>query len=232
MALAPNFVIWAFLLASTITVSGGLIWLAYHREMLWLLRRLLIADVVAAWLIYCVAYQTYWLYLGHASLLGGSLSVSILWGAIGLYVLMRVFPPIVRRPDLILVVVLATWGWVIGAGFDYIEQMQHDEQQLASPELVLADTASLLRPLERALVLTGLSPEVRILVGDILQRHREGQPPEPAQTSILRLVGLDPILNRYERDLAKLRTYQWTQIGLLAMVLLLWGFGHMPREER
>jgi hypothetical protein len=39
------------------------------------------------------------------------------------------------------------------------------------------------------------------------------------------------VREHYRLDLAKLRTYQWVQAGLLAVALLLWAFGHPPPRD-
>ena len=229
--LAPNFVIWAFLLGAMLTITGGMLWLGWHDRVAWLLRRAHIGDAVAAWLLYGAVYQTWWLATGRGGLLGGPWAALALWVVLSVYVLLRATPVGRSRPNLPLALVLICWAWAIGAGFDYVSAMAHDAARLEqAADALLSAEGPALRPLERAQVLTRLRDDHRRLIRRVVALRQAGTPLDDVQAALMRLEGFPALRREYDRDLAKLRTYQWVQVGLLAVVMLLWGFGRLPGQ--
>ena len=145
---------------------------------------------------------------------------------------MRLIPASRARPTLLLAIMVLAWAWVIGAGFDYIRDMEADREVLQqSPDALLVQRAENLMPLHRALLLTRLEENFREHVAQLLALQQAGKPIDVAQAGIARLEIFPILLRQFELDLAKLYTYQWMQLVLLAVALLLWGFGRMPEFE-
>lgn len=230
--LAPNFVIWAFLLGAILTISGGMLWLGWHDRVAWLLRRAHIGDTVAAWLLYGAIYHTWWLAVGRGGLLDGPWAALALWGVLVLYTVLRATSLARTRPNLLLALVLICWAWAIGAGFDYVSAMERDAARLERDVgALLSAEGPALRPLERGLVLTRLQADDRQLTRRVVTLRRAGAALDVVDVTLMRLEGIPALRREYARDLAKLRTYQWVQVGLLAVVMLLWGFGRLPGQE-
>jgi hypothetical protein len=131
-----------------------------------------------------------------------------------------------------LALMLVCWAWVIGAGFDFVSAMEQDAARLERDVgALLAAQGPALRPLERGLALTRLPAEFRELTRRVVALRRAGAPLDAVNAALMRLEGIPALRREYARDLAKLRTYQWVQVGLLAVVMLLWGFGRLPGQE-
>jgi hypothetical protein len=139
-------------------------------------------------------------------------------------------------------VAVLLWAALIAAGQRYVQETEADAALLAErPQAVLSADAPDLRPLWRALLLTRLEAPQRDATLRVLAalqgavqpeaRQPEAQPPHPALLGAYRIAHVPRVLEHYRYDLAKLRTYLWLQAGLLLVVLLVWGFGHLPEWE-
>lgn len=233
MALAPYFAPWAFALGAMLAVSLGLAWLVSRRAIRVILGGMLLSDMIAYWITYAAAYQSIMVVAaGHGVLLGPTWGAYVLWVVLGGYALLRLLPAMGRRPTLLLGLMVLVWGWVIGAGFQYIEEMERDATVLESGGAsLLAGQPSSLAPLHRALLLTRLEPYQAEATRELLQQRQAGETVDRAVAGVARLELFPGLRRRYAQDLTKLRTYQWVQIALLGTLLLLWGFGRMPEQE-
>lgn len=241
LSLAPNFVPWAAIGATLLLIAGGVAWLVLHDPMLRVLRRLWLADLVAAWLLYAAGYHLVFLERLRP-VLGRPLALWLLCAGLGAYVLLRRLPTPLRRPEVALWVAVLLWAALIAAGQRYVQETEADAALLAErPQAVLSADAPDLRPLWRALLLTRLEAPQRDATLRVLAalqgavqpeaRQPEAQPPHPALLGAYRIAHVPRVLEHYRYDLAKLRTYLWLQAGLLLVVLLVWGFGHLPEWE-
>lgn len=243
MSLSPTFVLWAALFYSLLLIAGAVGWLTIHTTLLRLLRRLWLADLVAGWLAYAAAYHLAFLTFGPQRGLvtgfdaagrpaGAPVAVWVLCGLLGLYALLRVLPTPLRRPELLFMLGAFTWALVIAAGFPFIDRVAAAQALLRDhPAQVLEGAHPDLAPLRRALQIARLDEETRNLTARTLATLESGRPLDPAALATFRLRGLPALLKDYDRALAKLRTYQWLQIALLALTLLAWGYGRPPRWE-
>lgn len=237
MALAPYFAPWAFALGAMLLVSLGLIWLVSRQTIRVMLGGMLLSDTIAYWVAYAAAYQSIVVVAGgHGVLLGAAWGGWVLWAVIGAYGLLRLLPATRRRPTLLLGLMVLVWAWVIGAGFQYIEDMERDAAALREPGApLLSEPPASPTPLHRALLLTRLEAYQADATRELLQQRQSGETVDRAMAGVARLELFPELLRLYEQDLTKLRTYQWVQIFLLATLLLLWGFGRLPEgaeEER
>jgi hypothetical protein len=227
MALAPDFVLWAFAGGAFLLVFAGSAWLVWPEWLEAIFRRLWMADGVAAWL---ASALTHFLVLttggGHPRALGDPLAWRALGAGLAIWCALRVVPSPLRRPAVLLGLALALWAWAIGAGYVFLAGMEADATRLREfPDAVLAPAPGEPMPLSRAALFARLNPETRSLLDQVLERLGRGEPLEPGLRAAARERLVAPLREHYARDLARLRVYQWLQIGLLATVLLAWGFG-------
>lgn len=232
MALAPYFAPWAFALGAMLLVSLGLAWLVSRQLIGALLGGMVLSDAVAYWIGYAAAYQSIAVVAaGHGVLLGAAWGGWVLWLVVGAYALLRLLPVTRRRPTLLLGLMVLVWAWVIGAGFQYIEDMERDAAAMQRPGAhLLTGQPSALTPLHRALLLTRLEGFQAEATRELLAQRQSGESVDRALAGAARLELFPGLLRLYEQDLTRLRTYQWVQIALLATLLLLWGFGRLPEQ--
>lgn len=231
MSLAPNFVLWALICFTLLLIAGAIAWLVLHDPLVRLLRHLWLADLAAAWLAYAAGYHLAFLPAWRL-VLGRPLAVWTLCGALALYLALRRLPTPLRRPEALFALAVLTWAGVIAAGFRYVEQTAADAALLAErPAAVVTTAAPDLRPLRRALLLTRIDAPTRQATADVLSMLEGAAPADPALLAAYRLSRVPRLLDFYRRDLVKLRTYQWLQTALLAVLLLLWGYGRVPDWE-
>ena len=96
---------------------------------------------------------------------------------------------------------------------------------------VLTGAPATLTPLHRALLLSHLEGYQADVARELLAQRQSGESLDRAMAGVARLELFPGLLRLYERDLTRLRTYQWVQIALLGTLLLLWGFGQLPAQE-
>jgi hypothetical protein len=232
MALAPYFAPWAFALGAMLLVSVGLAWLVGRRAIRAMMGGMLLSDVIAYWIAYAAAYQSIAVVAaGHGILLGAAWGGWVLWCVLGGYALLRLLPATRRRPTLLLGLMVLVWAWVIGAGFQYIDDMERDAAAMQQPGAhLLTGQPFSLTPLHRALLLTRLEGYQAEATRELLQQRQSGENVDRATAGVARLELFPGLLRLYEQDLTRLRTYQWVQIALLGTLLLLWGFGRLPEQ--
>jgi hypothetical protein len=224
-------VLWAAIAGVLLLIAGVIAWLLLHGPLLRVLRRLWLSDLAAAWLAYAAGYHLLFLpqfrpVLGEAPALWG------LGAALSLYALLRVLPGPWRRPELLLALAVLSWGGVLAAGQQYVDETAADAALLAEqPAAVLNPLAPQLRPLRRALLLSRLDADTRAATEKALALLQGAVAPHPDDLTLFRVAHLPVLRELYARDLAKLRTYQWVQAALLFAVLLLWAFGTVPDWE-
>ena len=237
MSLAPYYVLWAVTFFTIALINGGIAWLFIHRAMIRLLRRLWLSDLVLIWLGYAAVYHLIFLDV-YRSVLGEPYALWTLCGLIGLYLALRRAPTPLRRPERMFVLVIMIWALAIAAGYRFIDESDADAALLAErPKSVLQFPPAgpaMLSPLRRALLLSRLDAQsreetVRVLIA--LSASPPADAPEQALLSAYRINTVPVLLELYERDLTRLRTYQWIQIALLAAVLLVWVYGRVPDWE-
>jgi len=232
LSLTPNYVLWAAICFTLLLITAAMAWLAWPEPLRRVLRRLSLGDVVAVWLGYAALYHLS--VLDALRVVGGEpWALWLLWGALGLYVLLRRLP--LRRPELHFALAVLAWAGVIAAGQQYVQETAADAAALATqPQAVLqpaAPGAPALRPLQRVLLLTRVDAATRDATLAMLATLERGVQPDAAARATFRLERVPMLLDHYQRDLARLRTYEWLQMGLLAVVLLLRAFGHLPEWE-
>jgi hypothetical protein len=231
LSLIPTFVLWAAIAGALVLIGGSAAWLVAPAPLRRLLGRLWPADLVALWLAYAAAYHLAFLD-AFRLVLGRPWAVWMLCGALGGYVLLRRLPTPLRRPDVLFVLAVTLWAGVLAAGWRYVAEVERDAALLAEqPRAVLDAAAPRLEPLRRALLLTRLEPEARAATVQVLRQLEGSAPADEDALTVYRLGHLPRVREHYRLDLAKLRTYQWVQAGLLAVALLLWAFGHPPPRD-
>jgi hypothetical protein len=228
LSLSPTFVLWAAIFCALLLIAGAVLWLVRHEALQRLLRRLWLGDVVAGWLLYAALYHLVFLERFRL-VLGRPLALWLLLAALGGYGLLRRLPTPLRRPGVAFAAAVLVWSGVIVAGQRYVQETWADAALLATqPQAVLSLDAPRLRPLRRVVLLSRVEPELRDATLRVLAMLERAVPPDTATLSAYRLSRLPELVDNYQHDLAKLRTYQWLQGGLLAVMLLLWGFGRVP----
>lgn len=229
MILAPYYVVWAFTVATLLGMTIGLVWLVFHQPAARLVAAFWPADGVALWVGYAALYHTLFFFFGRSrGMLADPPGLLIVWGLLSAYLLLRLPPWPFARRTAALALALVSWGFCIGAGYQFIDVLERDGAALNSrPGQILASAADLI-PLRRAAALIRLPPEPRAEVARLLARLESGRPLAPQTVALARSVLFPQLLEHFRRDLAKLRTYQIFQILLLGGVLLVWGFGTRP----
>ncbi len=228
MSLAPYYVLWAVIFYTFVLLSGVVAWLVVPEAIIRLARRVWLGDLVAVWLAYAAAYHLFYLQAYRAAL-GQPYALWALCAFLALHWLLRrvSLPP--RGPEALFALAVIVWALVIAGGFRYIDETAADATLLRErPQAVLKIAAAELSSLRRGLLFSRLDADTRTSTARVLASLAGGDTPDPALLSAFRVQGLPTLLAHYERDLARLRTYQVLQIGLLAVMLLLWGFGRMP----
>jgi len=226
--LSPYFVLWGVSFIGLFAVGAGVLWAFFHLPLRRLGAALWICDLVAAWLLTAT--------LAHLGQFGywreGFGAPHALWAlmiSLGLLVLLRLLPTPLRRPNTLFILSILVWGALLIAGENFLEQMEEDHSRLSrNPQSLLADPSTARSLLARALLLRRIEQPVRESTEKALAILRKSdQAGDPGQAALVafRLHTLPSLLERYERELVRLHTYQWLQIGLLLALLLVWGLG-------
>ncbi|MCH8883269.1 MAG: hypothetical protein IIA41_07200 [SAR324 cluster bacterium] len=231
MAIAPNFALWAFVSGSIGLLSAALMWLVLPEWLAAVVRRLWLADAIAAWLAFAWAYHARWIAPG-ALAWADPAALWTLGAALGAWLALRVLPGPWRRPTVLLALALFTWGGLIGAGFQFIERMEAEQERLElAPETVLAAEPVAYVPLARARRFSRMDRDMRALLDQVLGKLERGIPLDVGVRLLAKLELIPQLLTHYDLELRRQQTYQWFQIGLLAIVLAAWGFGETLRNR-
>lgn len=235
MILAPYPVLGGFVLGTVLVINLGLAWMVWPGPVGALFRRLLPGDAVALWLGFFAAYHAWYFVAGpYGAALGDPTGVWVLWGALGWYAVLRAVPwpqPLAaHRLTALLAAMLALWGWVIGAGYAYLEGMEADRRLLADRPAAVLEQAPPPAALERARFFSGMDPAHRDLLHEVLRQQRRSGGLDDATRSLAETELLPALVELYDLERRRLGTYQFFQIAMLAGLLLAWGFGVHPRD--
>ena len=230
MTLAPYYVPWALSTCALLLMGLGLCWLVFHGVSARLMGVLWLSDGVAGWLAFAAVYHSLFSLTGPSrGLLAGGPALGVLWGTVAAYLALRLLPTRLRSQTLLLGLSLAAWGWTIGAGYQFLGQMEERAALLKErPGEVLGGDSPRLAPLRHALTLTRLEQAQQQRTAELIADLEAGRPLGAGRLAGARYVLIPELLGHYRRDLLKLRTYQVLQIVLLAALLLAWGFGRRP----
>lgn len=232
MSLTPAFVPWAMVFFTLLLLNGSIVWLVRHEWLLFLLRRLVLGDLIVAWLGYAALYHLIAPPIpqpGSSALHGHPTALWILCAGIALYVLVRNAPGPRRRPEQLFSAAILAWSLVIAAGYNYIDDTSRDADRLEfRPETVLEGSAPDLPLLRRYLGMSRIRPEIRTATEELLMDLQSSDPIESARLMAFRLTVFPEMLQRYGREITNLHIYQAVQIGILAVCFLVWGFGRVP----
>lgn len=232
MSLTPAFVPWAMVFFTLLLLNGSIVWLVRHEWLLPLLRRLVLADLIVAWLGYAALYHLIAPPVpepGSSLLLGHPAALWILCAGIALYALVRIAPDPWRRPERLFSAAMLAWSLVIAAGYNYIDDTSRYAEHLEfRPETVLEGSAPDLPLLRRYLGMSRIRPEFRTATEELLRDLQSSNFIEPARLKAFRLTVLPEMLHRFSREIIKLYIYQAAQIGILAVCFLVWGIGRVP----
>ena len=233
MILAPYSVVWAFVLATSLFLILGMAWLGFNEGIARVFRHLWLSDGVALWLLFTAVYHSIFFLRGpYREILGDPTGVWILWGALAAYLIVRLAPTPLRNPTAGLALAILTWGWVLGAGYSFVELMEGDARLLReNPNLALSPTPGAYAPLARARFFVQMNPEDRSLVEKVLAHLERGENLDTGLASLARLELVPQLLAYYELELRRLGYYQIFQAVLLAGVLVVWGFGARSWER-
>lgn len=229
MSLAPYFVLWAGIAVTNLAVAAGVVWLVRHEPLQALLAALWPGDWVVAWLAFLLLHHAW--KAGREPLLavlGGPWALLVVTGVVVLYAVLRAVPGPWRRPGPLFVLAVLGWAFAIGAGWQYIDETRSDLAVLQEAPMRLLEADSDPRPLLRGLLLSQVERATVATTRRALQARAGEVPLTPGLQDAWRLRAAPALREHYGYDLAKLRTYQWVQTGLLAAALLLWGFGRRP----
>lgn len=247
LALTPQFVLRGVAGASLLMVLLATAWAVGRQSFRRELARLIWADVVWAWLVYCAAYH--WvLYRSPegTALLGGPGGLWVLSACVVFYPLLRL-PPLawgIARSQLqtpLLAAMLAGWAFAIGAGYAYLGQLEQEALLLRTRPQALwggavagapeAPGPTMTLPLRRALGFSGVQGELRGHLTQAVLRLENGTPFRAVDAAKLRLQVLPALQREYALEQRRLHVYQLVQLGMLATLMLLWGFGRMPEQD-
>lgn len=232
MSLTPAFVPWAMVFFTLLLLNGSIVWLIRHEWLLLLLRRLVLADLIAAWLGYAALYHGITPPvpdMAAGALRGNSPGLWILCAGIALYALARIAPGPWRRPERLFSGAVLAWALLIAAGYNYIEDTSRDAEQLVSRPIAMLDgNAPDLLPLRRYLGMSRIRPDLRTITEELLRDQQQSISIEPARIEAFRLTVQPEMVRRFDREITKLHIYQVAQIGLLVVFFLVWGFGRVP----
>ena len=227
MTLAPYHVPWALSGCTLLLLALSLCWLVIYESTVRTMARLKLSDGIALWLSFTGAYHTIArLRANPAGIVDSPAILWTLWVAVAVYAAARLLPGPWRREAMLLALALAVWAWTIGAGYQYLERMQHQADTLElRPDTVLADRGASADPLRGALALSRLGEARKRQVEILLRDLGAVTGISTARKAAVGQVLFPEILEHFRRDLSRLRTYQVLQILLLCAVLLAWGFG-------
>ena len=255
MNLSPQFVLWDLTFFTLLLINGSILWLVTHRVLLAVLRRVWLGDLIWVWLAYAAGYHLWFYAIGpgpRGAALGGLWAV---WGLCGylactlalrlLLAALAVLPD--KLPGLLFSLAVIAWALVIGAGDRHVDALSGDLTLLRNePERIWAPDSPSTGVLERALTLSRLEESSRRITAQLLSALKKSALEKaPLENTTLENTGLPPpellatfrlqtrrnLLLDYERNILKLRTYQWVQWILLAALLLVWGFGRVAEWE-
>lgn len=232
MTLAPYYVLWGFsALALAVVLFGGL-WLVARDAAGAALARLWLSDGVAMWLAFAAAYHTLFFVVGpYGAVMEERAGIWLLWAFVAAYLALRLIPSPLRNATAMLALAVVAWAWSIGAGYQYLEGMDQDAAMLReAPERIFTATSPEPRPLRKALFLHELREGQRRRTAELLAALEGDTPVEQAKLSSALLLLVPELIEHFNRDLSRLRTYQVLQLLLLAALLLGWGFGHRPHN--
>lgn len=229
MSLSPAFVPWAVPTFVVALLVLALVWLVAPRPVRAVWTRLWMADAVALWLAYAAGYHLlFYLPHGRLALLGGPWALGALCVLLAAYAVVRLLPTPLRRPDVGFVLVVLTWALVLGAGFRHLEHTAADLARLREHPAALLE-APQPTALHRALLFPRLPPGLAQRTREVLADLDAGTLSPVRRTTFVLRIAPD-LVAQYEHELARRRNAHWTQVGLLAVLLLLWGFGPHVRQ--
>ncbi len=232
MTLAPYYVPWAFLTAISALLGIAMLWLVYPDPVRRILRRLWLGDGIALWLAFAASYHTLYMQFGQSGQnIGDSLALLTVWGTLAVYAILRILPRRLQSEPLLLAVGFAAWGWTIGTGIQFIDRMEEDALLLKErSQEVLNSAAPNLEPLFRAFVLSGLEAQKGEFIQDLAADLKKKIAIDPSRISLMRVVLIPRFLEVHRLEMTKLRTYQYLQMAMLAILLLAWGSGRLSRS--
>ena len=231
MTFPPYFVPWAFGGAILLLLAVALIWLVFHEAVAWVMRRGLPSDVIFLWLAFAALFQS----LGNSraaqpeSTADGS-GLLMLWVTLAVYLGLRILPRLPHREPVLLAVGLAAWGWNIGAGMQFIGELETEARRMRDrPEEILRPGGPTLSPLQRALQFSGLTGAKKDFLTELVGELRQGRDLPPARASLARVVLFPELAALYQLEIRRLWGYEALQVLLLVALLIAWGFGSFPR---
>ena len=232
MSLSPAYLPWAVKFFSMLAVAGFIGWMFWHRPMARVLRRLTLADAIAAWLVHAAAYHLAHLRVWR-SLLGEPLALWLLLTALGGYLLLRLFSWGAPRQGLLMTVMGLSWALAIMAGFRFVDQADAAAEGMgARPGAVTRQAAPVLAPLRHGLMIGRLEAGLRDPVSKALAMQTGALPRDQAFLVSFRLQVLPRLRARLVREAGRFRTLLWVELALLAAMMALWGFGRPPDWEQ
>jgi len=232
MSLAPYFVLWVFAALAFAILVAGVTALVWPEAVAAVARRVDWGDLAAAWL---AGAQVHYIVETVAGLDPRVWGDAEAWWAMGaglaVWIVLRLAPHRYRRPSLLLGLALALWAFTIGAGQVFIGEMEADAAWLreAPAEVLAPYSRSPGSPLPTALARSErfdrLDESTRGLRDAVIATLARGEPLDQGVRAAALEQLVPPLIEHYRRDLIRLRTYQWIQIALLAVLLLAWGWG-------
>ena len=231
MTFPPYFVPWAFGGAIVLLLAVGLIWLVFNEVVARVVRRGLPSDLIFLWLAFAALFQSLRnLRAAQPESTADASGLWILWGTLAVYLGLRVMPRLTRREPVLLAVGLAAWGWNIGAGIQYIGEMEVEAGTVSHrPEEILRPSGPTLAPLQRALQFSGLAEAKKKYLAELLGDLRRGGDLPPGRASLARVVLFPELAALYRLEIRRLWGYEALQVLLLVALMIAWGFGASPR---
>jgi len=227
--IAPHYGPWAFVSLTLFGLSIGMMWLVVPEMVRWLFRRLWPSDLAGWWVTFALMHHVvFFLLAGHRAVLDSPFALPLLaawfWG----YVIVRSAPGKWRNKTAGMVIGLAGWAWMLGAGFQFTERMEQDLALL--PQSVQGanhwpDESH--RLVAQALFISRLpSPERDRL--EALRSRLISNAPAPLPLRQEDWQALQIIKLRLEDEQSRLESAVVLQAVLLAALILAWGLARKP----
>ena len=231
MTFPPYFVPWAFGGAILLLLAVGVTWLVFHEAVAWVMRRGLPSDVIFLWLAFAALSESLRnLRAAQPESTADAFGLWMLWGTLAVYLGLRVMPRLPHREPVLLAVGLAAWGWNIGAGMQFIGELETEARTVRDrPEEILRPSDPTLSPLQRALQFSGLTEAKKEFLTELVGELQRGSDLPPGRASLARVVLFPELAALYRLEIRRLWGYEALQGLLLVALLVAWGFGSFPR---